>query len=147
VRAALRPLLPTRWKGQQFAFSQARQTQHDIHRGDFSFTDGFLDEVSKQVKWNRAGPQRTIFMPIVKKDREDIGWEYLACGCSIVLSPIGSATLFSGRFERRKKRLVKSLRMRCNRKKWNRPLADLGAYAHDVWMISAGATRFSPCLR
>src|SRR6266852_6556321 len=39
----------------------------------FSFTDGLLDEVAKQVKWQASGPASDDLYAKRQKDREDLG--------------------------------------------------------------------------
>jgi len=39
----------------------------------FSFTDGFLDDISKQVKWQAAGPAKDDLYANRQKTREDLG--------------------------------------------------------------------------
>jgi hypothetical protein len=43
----------------------------------FSFTDGFADEIAKQVKWQANGPSSDDLYANRQKDREDLGAEYL----------------------------------------------------------------------
>jgi hypothetical protein len=43
----------------------------------FSFTDGLLDEIAKQVKWQPAGPAGDDLYTKRQKEREDYGAEYL----------------------------------------------------------------------
>ncbi len=43
----------------------------------FSFTDGLLDEVGKQVKWQAAGPSSDDLYVKRQQEREELGAEYL----------------------------------------------------------------------
>src|SRR2546423_5076211 len=43
----------------------------------FSFSDSLLDEISKQVKWQPAGPASDALYANRQKEREEVGAEYL----------------------------------------------------------------------
>jgi len=59
------------------ACSPSRQAAHDdSRRRTFSFTDGLLDEVGKQVKWKDGGATDELYAKR-QQEREDIGAEYL----------------------------------------------------------------------
>jgi len=57
----------------------AKQDKLDMPFTDatFSFTDGLLDEIAKQVKWQPSGPAGDDLYAKRQKEREDNGAEYL----------------------------------------------------------------------
>ena len=69
---------PNALEGQQLRlFTKQDKLNMTFTEATFSFTDGFLDEVSKQVKWQPGGPAADDLYANRQKDREDIGAEYL----------------------------------------------------------------------
>ena len=60
----------------------------------FSFTDGFAEEIAKQVKWQANGPAGDDLYANRQKDREDMGAEYLPRLFKSVLSPDRQRTAY-----------------------------------------------------
>jgi hypothetical protein len=60
----------------------------------FSFTDGFAEEIGKQVKWQANGPASDDLYANRQKEREDMGAEYLPRLFKSVLSPDRQRTAY-----------------------------------------------------
>src|SRR5437899_716270 len=60
----------------------------------FSFTDGFAEEIAKQVKWQANGPASDDLYANRQKDREDLGAEYLPRLFKSVMSPDRKRTAY-----------------------------------------------------
>jgi hypothetical protein len=60
----------------------------------FSFTDGLLEEVAKQVKWQTGGPAGDDLYAKRQKEREDLGAAYLPWLFKSVLSPDRQRTAY-----------------------------------------------------
>jgi len=63
-------------------FTKQDKLHMTFSEATFSFTDGLLDEVGKQVKWKDGGATDELYAKR-QQEREDIGAEYLP-GCSRV---------------------------------------------------------------
>jgi hypothetical protein len=60
----------------------------------FSFTDGLLDEIAKQVKWQPSGPATDDLYTNRQREREDLGAEYLPRLFKSVMSPDRQRTAY-----------------------------------------------------
>jgi Peptidase family M1 domain len=60
----------------------------------FSFSDGLLEEVAQQVKWQASGPAADVLYANRQRDREDLGAEYLPRLFKSVLSPDRQRTAY-----------------------------------------------------
>jgi hypothetical protein len=138
---------PNALEGQQLRlFTKQDKLNMTFTEATFSFTDGFLDEVSKQVKWQPGGPAADDLYANRQKDRENIGAEYLPRLFKSVSSPNRERTAYFLADLKTKEKGWVEVRydalqpeeMRIGR--W----ADLGAYrVHDVWMnFPAGGRDF-----
>ncbi len=54
-------------------FTKQDKLNAAFNEATFSFTDGLLDEVGKQVKWQASGPAADDYYAKRQKDREDLG--------------------------------------------------------------------------
>jgi len=62
---------------QLFLFTKQAKLDMPFTDATFSFTDGLLEEVAKQVKWQRTGPAADELYAKRQQEREDLGAEYL----------------------------------------------------------------------
>jgi Peptidase family M1 domain len=62
---------------QLFLFTKQTKLDMPFTDATFSFTDGLLDEVSKQVKWQGTGPAADELYVKRQQEREELGAEYL----------------------------------------------------------------------
>src|SRR5713101_831399 len=58
-------------------FTKQEKLDMTFTEATFSFTDGLLDEVAKQVKWQASGPSSDDLYAKRQQEREDLGAEYL----------------------------------------------------------------------
>ena len=58
-------------------FTKQEKLDMSFTDATFSFTDGLLDEVASQVKWQPSGPSTDDLYAKRQKEREDLGAEYL----------------------------------------------------------------------
>jgi len=72
---------PNQIEAQQlFLFTKQAKLDMPFTDATFSFTDGLLEEVAKQVKWQGTGPAADELYAKRQQEREDLGAEYLrAC--------------------------------------------------------------------
>ncbi len=69
---------PNRIEAQQlFLFTKQPKLDMPFTDATFSFTDGLLEEVAKQVKWQATGPATDELYAKRQQEREDLGAEYL----------------------------------------------------------------------
>src|SRR6266850_1868217 len=69
---------PNRIEAQQlFLFTKQAKLDMPFTDATFSFTDGLLEEVAKQVKWQGTGPAADELYAKRQQEREDLGAEYL----------------------------------------------------------------------
>ena len=86
---------PNPLEGQQLRlFTKQDKLNMTFTEATFSFTDGLLDEVGTQVKWQPSGPTADDLYANRQKDREDIGAEYLPRLFKSVLSPNRQRTAY-----------------------------------------------------
>ena len=62
---------------QLFLFTKQPKLDMPFTDATFSFTDGLLEEVAKQVKWQGTGPAADELYAKRQQEREDLGAEYL----------------------------------------------------------------------
>jgi hypothetical protein len=62
---------------QLFLFTKQPKLDMPFTDATFSFTDGLLEEVAKQVKWQGTGPTADELYAKRQQEREDLGGEYL----------------------------------------------------------------------
>jgi hypothetical protein len=62
---------------QLFLFTKQAKLDMPFTDATFSFTDGLLEEVAKQVKWQGTGPAADELYAKRQQEREDLGAEYL----------------------------------------------------------------------
>jgi hypothetical protein len=62
---------------QLFLFTKQLKLDMPFTDATFSFTDGLLEEVAKQVKWQATGPAADELYAKRQQEREDLGAEYL----------------------------------------------------------------------
>jgi hypothetical protein len=62
---------------QLFLFTKQAKLDMPFTEATFSFTDGLLEEVAKQVKWQGTGPAADELYAKRQQEREDLGAEYL----------------------------------------------------------------------
>ncbi len=116
-----------------------KQDKLDMNFTDatFSFTDGLLDEVAKQVKWRDSGPSGDDLYAKRQQEREELGAEYLPRLFKSVLSgDLKRTAYFLADFKTKEKGWVEVRddatqleEIRIGR--W----ADLGGFKeHDYWM-------------
>jgi len=78
-RVEAAPPNPLEWQ-QLRLFTKQDKLNMAFTDATFSFTDGLLDEVAKEVKWQASGPAADDLYTNRQRDREDLGAEYLrAC--------------------------------------------------------------------
>jgi hypothetical protein len=112
----------------------------------FSFSDGLLDEIAKQVKFQPTGPAADDLYANRQREREDLGAEYLPRLFKSVMSPDRQRTAYFLADLKTKEKGWVEVRydamqpeeMRIGR--W----ADVGPYKiHDIWMnFPAGGRDF-----
>jgi hypothetical protein len=79
---------------QLFLFTKQEKLDMSFSDATFSFTDGLLDEVSKQVKWQESGPSNDDLYAKRQTEREDLGAEYLPRLFKSVVSPDRKRTAY-----------------------------------------------------
>jgi Peptidase family M1 domain len=73
-KGRLEAMPPNPQEAQQLRlFTRQDRLNVDFTDATFSFTDGLLDEVGKQVKWQASGPASDGLYAKRQKDREDLG--------------------------------------------------------------------------
>jgi len=110
----------------------------------FSFTDGLLDEIAKQVKWQATGPSADDLYANRQREREELGAEYLPRLFKSVMSPDRQRTAYFLADLKTKERGWVEVRydaMQLEEVRIGR-WADVGAYKiHDIWMNFPAAGR------
>jgi Peptidase family M1 domain len=103
----------------------------------FSFTDGFAEEIAKQVKWQASGPASDELYANRQREREDMGAEYLPRLFKGVMSPDRKRTAYFLADLKTKEKGWVEVRYDAMQPeemavgRW----ADVGGYRlHDVWM-------------
>jgi hypothetical protein len=103
----------------------------------FSFTDGFAEEIAKQVKWQANGPGGDELYANRQREREDVGAEYLPRLFKSVMSPDRKRTAYFLADLKTKEKGWVEIRYDAMQPeeigigRW----ADVGGYKlHDVWM-------------
>ena len=79
---------------QLFLFTKKMTLDMTFTDATFSFTDGFAEEIAKQVKWQASGPGNDDLYANRQRDREDTGAEYLPRLFKSVLSPDRQRTAY-----------------------------------------------------
>lgn len=73
-KGRLQAIPPNPQEAQQLRlFTKQDRLNVDFSDATFSFTDGLLDEVAKQVKWQASGPASDDLYAKRQKEREDLG--------------------------------------------------------------------------
>ncbi len=92
-RVEAAPPNPLEWQ-QLRLFTKQDKLNMAFTDATFSFTDGLLDEVAKEVKWQASGPAADDLYTNRQRDREDLGAEYLPRLFKSVFSPDRQRTAY-----------------------------------------------------
>jgi peptidase M1-like protein len=79
---------------QLYLFTKQQKLSMTFTDATFSFTDGLLDEIAKQLKWQTAGAANDDLYANRQKEREELGAEYLPRLFKSVMSPDRKRTAY-----------------------------------------------------